>query len=207
LRTKCEGYVLGFWGRFRKPRAKLSLKTEKREFILGEEVKGNLEVKSEEELDIEGIGVALYCDESVKKTRWVSKSDDRGERTYQQPYEDKRELYVEPLKLCGETHIPQGFFSVYPFSLKLPSHGRETYHSVDKNLEWGLSAMMTVKGRPRVTSAGECEIIVVKPPETQKEVVQKEVVREVVLIPCSYCGGLMPQTSLFCPNCGARRKA
>lgn len=196
---------MGFWGRFRTPKAKLSLKTEKHEFVLGEEVKGTLEIKSEEELDIGGIGVALYCEETVKKTRWVSKSDEKGERTYQQPYEDKRELYAEPLKLCGETHIPQGFFSVYPFSFKLPSHGRETYHSVDSNLEWGLSAMMTVKGRPRITSAHECEIIVAKlpPPPTT----QKEVIREVVLIPCSYCGGLMPQTSVFCPNCGARRKA
>jgi len=35
---------------------------------------------------------------------------------------------------------------------------------------------------------------------------EKEIVREVVLIPCAYCGGLMPQTSTFCPNCGARRK-
>jgi len=40
----------------------------------------------------------------------------------------------------------------------------------------------------------------------EKEVKEKEVVREVVLVPCQYCGSLMPQNSLFCPNCGARRK-
>jgi hypothetical protein len=34
---------------------------------------------------------------------------------------------------------------------------------------------------------------------------EKEVIREVVLIPCKFCGCLMPQTSVFCPNCGARR--
>jgi hypothetical protein len=39
-----------------------------------------------------------------------------------------------------------------------------------------------------------------------KETISKETVREVVLIPCAYCSGLMPQTSTFCPNCGARRK-
>lgn len=38
----------------------------------------------------------------------------------------------------------------------------------------------------------------------QKEVV-KEVRQEVVMLPCRYCGGLMPDTSLFCPNCGAKR--
>ena len=33
----------------------------------------------------------------------------------------------------------------------------------------------------------------------------KEIRKEVVMIPCRYCGGLMPDTSLFCPNCGATR--
>jgi len=40
----------------------------------------------------------------------------------------------------------------------------------------------------------------------QSPALQKEVHKEVVLIPCKYCGGLMPQTSTFCPSCGARRK-
>jgi RNA polymerase subunit RPABC4/transcription elongation factor Spt4 len=36
----------------------------------------------------------------------------------------------------------------------------------------------------------------------------KEVItREVVMIPCQYCKSLMPQTSLFCPNCGASHKS
>jgi len=39
---------------------------------------------------------------------------------------------------------------------------------------------------------------------SQREVV-KEVRQEVVMIPCRYCNGLMPDTSLFCPNCGAKR--
>lgn len=35
---------------------------------------------------------------------------------------------------------------------------------------------------------------------------QKEIItKEIVMLPCGYCGGLMPQTSLFCPNCGAQR--
>jgi ribosomal protein S27AE len=179
---------------------------EKRELVLGEEVKGKLEITSEEELDIESFGVTLYCEETVKKTRWVSEVDDEGrERRYERAYEDRRKLHSCPLRLCGEAHIPQGFSYAYPFSLKLPSYGRETYHSVDNNLVWGLSAMMDVRGRPPITSAGECEIIVAKPPEPPKEVMQKEVIREVVLIPCKYCGGLMPQTSVFCPNCSARR--
>jgi hypothetical protein len=32
---------------------------------------------------------------------------------------------------------------------------------------------------------------------------EKEVIKEVVMIPCKYCGALTPQTSLYCPHCGA----
>jgi hypothetical protein len=35
----------------------------------------------------------------------------------------------------------------------------------------------------------------------------KEVREEVVTIPCRYCGGLIPDTSVFYSNCGARRSA
>ena len=39
-----------------------------------------------------------------------------------------------------------------------------------------------------------------------KTIKEKVIVKEVVMLPCEYCGSLMPQTSLFCPHCGARRK-
>ena len=39
-------------------------------------------------------------------------------------------------------------------------------------------------------------------------VIQKEVItREVVMIPCQYCRGLMVQTATFCSGCGAKRTA
>jgi hypothetical protein len=40
----------------------------------------------------------------------------------------------------------------------------------------------------------------------QREVV-REVRQEVVMVSCRYCGGLIPDTSVFCSNCGARRTA
>jgi hypothetical protein len=46
------------------------------------------------------------------------------------------------------------------------------------------------------------EPITQQTPITQKEVITKEV----VMIPCDYCQALTPQTSSFCPECGARKK-
>ncbi len=38
--------------------------------------------------------------------------------------------------------------------------------------------------------------------KTPREVI----VREVVMVPCQYCGGLMPTTATQCPSCRAPRK-
>lgn len=54
----------------------------------------------------------------------------------------------------------------------------------------------------------------VKPPEEEivtlvpvKEKETNEIItKEVVMIPCKFCEALMPQTSTFCPNCGAKKK-
>jgi len=35
---------------------------------------------------------------------------------------------------------------------------------------------------------------------------EKEVIHEIVLVPCAHCGSLFPQTSMACPHCGATRK-
>lgn len=35
---------------------------------------------------------------------------------------------------------------------------------------------------------------------------KETIIKEVVMVPCVYCGGLMPQTATFCSNCGAARK-
>jgi len=47
-----------------------------------------------------------------------------------------------------------------------------------------------------------------KPLEKARISAPKEViVKEVVMVPCQYCGGLMPQTLTQCPSCQAPRKA
>jgi hypothetical protein len=39
------------------------------------------------------------------------------------------------------------------------------------------------------------------------QIVKETVLKEVVMIPCPYCKGLMPQTSVYCLHCGAQRRA
>jgi len=41
---------------------------------------------------------------------------------------------------------------------------------------------------------------------SEKRLRKRKIIKEVVMIPCRYCGSLMPQTALSCSNCGAGRK-
>lgn len=183
------------------PKLEISSIVNKTELCLGDELKGSVRVKSFESLDIEEIWVELRCVESKKKIRRYQNTDlvwQEGE------YWDEADIYSGPflhLPLSRNIHLNVGFDKIFPFMIKIPSYGRETFNSVDNTVHWFLHDYVKVKGYQHNVSSRGGQIYVIKPP-----VSNKEVVREVVLIPCAYCSGLMPQTSTVCPSCGARRK-
>ena len=37
------------------------------------------------------------------------------------------------------------------------------------------------------------------------ELEKERLSKAIIMIPCQYCGGLVPQASSQCPNCGAKR--
>lgn len=37
------------------------------------------------------------------------------------------------------------------------------------------------------------------------ELEKERLSKAIIMIPCQYCGGLIPQASALCPNCGAKR--
>ena len=37
------------------------------------------------------------------------------------------------------------------------------------------------------------------------ELEKERLSKTIIMIPCQYCGGLVPQASALCPNCGAKR--
>jgi hypothetical protein len=64
--------------------------------------------------------------------------------------------------------------------------------------------VVAVDNRPDVVTK-TCEIQVIAPAAQPTVIKEKEIVREVVMIPCKYCSSLMEQTVTVCPNCGAKR--
>jgi membrane glycosyltransferase len=59
-----------------------------------------------------------------------------------------------------------------------------------------IGAVFLARGKNRNKTSGSEE----------KVIVEKETIKEIVVVPCEYCGSLNLQTALFCSNCGAGRK-
>ncbi len=185
------------------PKAKIDLTLEKSKFSLGEQIRGQAKIVCDEEIDVTEVSVLLTCNESVKKTRIVSSQYG----TQQSDYWDSGEIYRVKFVFFENAHVPQGLNQIYPFSLNVPTAAKETCYGIDRYVKWYMSSIFDVKGRPDVHT-DTYEVLIEKPQvvSSQQAPVIKEVVKEIVLIPCGYCGSLMPQTAIFCPNCGARRK-
>lgn len=196
------GFFKKLTGRFTKPKASVSLTIPKSTFELGEDLKGAIVVSSQEEIDATESRAELRCVE--KKKREKSEYDERRKRTIRRVYWDQAILHSENPRATGALHLAPGFNKTFPFSVNIPAGGRESYDSVDGGVTWSIKAVVAIDGRPDVTSE-TMELQVVRP--AAAPTVVKEIVKEVVMIPCEYCGTLMPQTASACPNCGATRKA
>jgi len=187
--------------RFTKPNATVSLQLSKNGFALGENVEGTLNVASVEEIDAKEIRCEFQCVETKKTTSM--QYDAALKRNIQREVQNSATLWSARPQMSGPVHLASGFSQKYPVNINIPAGGRQTYHSVDQNVAWSLKGVIAIEGRPDVTSS--TVEIQVAPPSASPVIKEKEILREVVMIPCKYCGTLMVQTETLCPKCGARR--
>ena len=137
------------------PKVKLELSTEKARYSLGEQVKGQIKIASEEQLEVNQLVVQLKCDENIKKMRMVGNQYS----TYQTEYWDGACIYNAVCRVLQLSLLPVGFSGVYPFSLDVSSAAKETLYSIDHNVRWHLFGVMETKGRPNtVTPVYEVQI-------------------------------------------------
>ena len=196
------GFFKKLKGRFTKPKTSVSLTIPKSTFELGEDLKGAIVVSSQEEFDTTEVRAELRCVE--KRKREKSEWDERRRRNVRRVYWDQATLHSVNPKASGALHLTSGFNKTFPFSVNIPAGGRESFDSVDGGVTWSIKGVVAIDGRPDVTSE-TIELQVIRPAAAPTIVKEKEIIKEVVMIPCEYCGGLMPQTATSCPNCGATR--
>jgi hypothetical protein len=188
---------VGFFKRFKKPKSSVSLTVPKNTVELGEDLKGAITVSCEDEFDATEVRAELRCVEKRRRERW--ERNDRG-RSVRRVYWDTATLHSADPKASGKLHMLPGFKKTFPISINVPAGGRESFDGLDSNVSWFIKGVVAIDGRPDVTSK-TIELQVVRPaaPVAVKE-------KEVVMVPCEYCGSMMPETATSCPNCGAPRK-
>lgn len=183
------------------PRVDLKLNLSENIFFLGGDLKGELIIISDEDFDTEDIRCEIQCVESAKVQKRFY--DQALKREVVREVWETATLYSAKPSLSGPTHISKGFSGRFPFSFPIPVTMKPTSKGIDRRVTWTIKGVVAVKGRPDAVSP-TLEIQVAQPVATPI-VKEREVIREVVMVPCKYCGTLFPQMETVCPHCGARR--
>lgn len=193
-----------FSDRVTKPKSSVSLKLEKNTFTWGDRLEGTLTVTSEEEVDCTETRAELRCEEKKKET--VRRNGTVHGGGIHGGYETRwtsRAIFSENPQGSGPIHLSAGYRGEFPFSTSVAG-GEPSYSGGDRSVTWTIKGVIGIKGRPDVTSPTVGIQVTAAPTTVTTE---RIVEREVVMIPCKYCGSLFPQTTTTCPNCGAQRKA
>lgn len=192
-----------FKDRLTAPSARVSLQFGKSMFALGENAEGTLSVSSDEEFDAKEIRCEMECVEEAKRIKYVH--DPSVNREVLKEVQESATLFSARPSVSGPIHLTKGFSQAFPINVNIPAGGRPTFKSLDSKVTWTIKGVIAVDGRPDiVSSAMEIQVAQQSASPVIKE---REVIREVVMIPCKYCGALMPQTDTACPRCGAKRTA
>jgi hypothetical protein len=192
-----------FTNKFTAPEANVQLKLGKYSVALGENLDGTLTVFSKEDFEATEVRCEISCVEEAKVIR--EEYDPQLRRSLPREVQDSAVLFAAKPVLSGPTHIGGGETRDFPLSVTVPAGGRPTYQALDRRVTWTIKGVVAVDGRPDATSkVAEIQVV---PAAAQPMIREKEIIREVVMIPCKYCGSLMDQTATVCPNCGAKRTA
>jgi hypothetical protein len=181
------------------PKATVNLILSDQYAVLGDNLEGTLTVTAHETIDAEEIRCELNCTETVQVSR--TDYDPTLKRPVTRQFTENRVLYQANAVCNPATQLVPEVTRSFKFSSVIPAGARPTFMSAIDNVEWQIKGVVAVHGRPDVTTETlQFHVI----PESQRPVNQTPKIR---LVPCEYCQTLMPETTLACPNCGARRKA
>jgi hypothetical protein len=187
------------------PNANLELKLSKYAFALGENLEGSLVVWAKEDFDSTEVRCEIECTQEARVIRY--QYDPAIKRSLPHEVTETSVLFAAKPVLNGPTHIINGENRTFPLKINIPAGGRPTYQGNGDRITWTIKGVVAVDGRPDLTS--HLAVIQVIQPTLQtaasSQPVVKEIIREVVKIPCKYCDTLFDQLETSCPNCGAKR--
>jgi hypothetical protein len=196
------GFLKKFTNRLTVPDSTINLRFENYSVALGENLTGSLNICAREDFDVTEVRCELQCVERARVIKQVY--DAQLRRALPREVEDSAVLFSARPVLSGATHMINGETKDFPLNINFPAGGRPTCQGIDRKVTWTIKGVVAVDNRPDIVTK-TCEIQVIAPAAQPTVIKEKEIVRQVVMIPCKYCSSLMEQTVTVCPNCGAKR--
>jgi hypothetical protein len=195
------GLFKKFTNKFTAPEATVQLKLASYAISSGETLQGSLNVQSREDFDATEVRCEILCTQQSKVLKQVY--DPALKTSLPKIVEETAVIYNLKPSLSAAAHFANGENRFFPVNINIPAGALPTTSGLDRRVTWSIKGVVAVDGRPDCTSqTNEIEVVA---PTMQAAVVQREVIRTVVMIPCKYCQGLMDQTLTVCPTCGAKR--
>lgn len=161
----------------------------------GQPFKGVAALDAKEDFTVEEVRMEITVTESYQEPVW-EKDANGNQRQVLKHVENVR--YSQKVPVFQSFEMANGSRKEFPFEVTIPMY---TPSRPGGNIAYNLKAVANVKARPDVTRS-------VNPMITQSTVTTKIIEKEVIKVPCKYCGTLIELTSGVnkCPSCGAPLK-
>jgi hypothetical protein len=193
------GFLKKLQGHLVAPKANISLQLSGSYVVLGDNLEGTLTIMPDEVIDAEEIRCEIQCKETARVLR--TDYDPTVKRMVTREVTENRILYEAKPACSSATQLVTRVSRTFNFSVNIPAGARSTFMSTNDTVQWQIKGVVAVHGRPDVTT-DDMQFQVI--PENQRPANEAPKIR---LIACEYCQKMMPENSLACPNCGAKRTA
>jgi hypothetical protein len=192
------GFLKKFENRLVAPKAELNLQLCDSYVVLGDNLEGALIVSPREDIEAMEIRCEINCVETAQVIR--NEYDPVLKRMVPSQVTETRVLYSGKPTCSPAIELINGITKEFKFSINIPAGVRQTCQDINDQVEWKIKGVIGVHGRPDVTSKEQCFQVVL---QSQRPLNEPAKLR---LVECQYCQTAMPESTLVCPNCGARRK-
>jgi len=168
----------------------------------GQPFKGTASLSSKDNFKVEGVRLEIRVTEAWQEPDWER---DSSGNTRQVMKKKEDLLFSRDVPISQQFDIGSGDRKEFPFEVTIPMRSPSRYGGV---VSYSLKAVANVKGRPDVTKAVSPMVVpatvaqaAYMPSAPVTQVIQKEVIK----VPCEYCGTLVELTSGVnkCPSCSA----
>ncbi len=181
------------------PKADVNLQFSDPYVVLGDNLEGTFTVTPHEDIAAEEIRCEIKCTETAQV---IKNEYDPIAKCMVARQVTENKILCQAKPVCSPAvELANGVSRAFKFSIPIPAGARPTFMSAVDSVKWEIKGVVAVHGRPDVTTE---EMLVQVIPPSERPANEPPKIR---LVACEYCRAEMPETTLVCPNCGARRTA